>query len=480
MATLKKYLGASLRVDSRKRYGFPCLLSVKSLSSDGFKALKVVLAGMNSAGRAGKTAFNTGRAIAGPDRGAEYNKAIQKEWDRVGKALTQTSSRFAIPFLIECEVIGSKFQRRGEEESEWDVRARVVPYQGEGAEFRNAFCEAATFSLKGSAYARGGGSLYCEFEWTFYMNGKRLLSMADEYQGVVRIDIVKGEVQPPVMSGTKGLVSVVGSRREESLPIDLAAGSALTGEATRFATQSAVPAPGRRGDGAGGKWKPDSVKVREALRNYVADRYSLPLTDPRGQAWLNEVYTAQSPARWLLFIAHQTGQLYGSDGEAINLRDGLVQATVYRSDEQASALAENLKKVLDTAFQAFLVERAKTGRGLPDQRRPEAEKLFRRYDLQLRQLDKQLGAGVGRLDARALEARQALRQRIRDTAESALADVIRVEQGLAGSDRARREARNAPGDNSLEKFANYGIANLGAGSGMKNERPYNARWASGG
>ncbi|WP_405059647.1 hypothetical protein OG474_43915 [Kribbella sp. NBC_01505] len=451
VATLKQYSGGEPRVISHQRHRLAFMISVKSTLTLAAGTAAAVGATGRAVGRGPKTAFRVIHALLGGS--AEVGEVVGSEKERVEKAWEQSFDRFSIPFLIECEVIGVKYVRGRAAKTEWDLRARVVPYHGEGTKFRNFFCEPAVLGLKGNAY--GGAAPSCEFEWSFYANGKRLHAMATEHQGIITLK-ANGQAAP-VVSGTGGIIEEIPvADGVEELPVGVAPDADLVGpnatDAIRRAQFNGAVDPGT------GTWKPDRDRVLESFRKYAADQYAVSLADGEAQNRVEEVFAAQNPSRWLLFLSHQSGQLYMSK----TLRHQLKETKVYRSDEQAAALATTLKKLLDTAFETPIPRR--TGAAAAD----DAASVARRYHREIESLWRQY-------DRQTPSHREELKGRICEMAGTGLVEVIRAHRRLTGIVQARDEAENAPGDGRPAKFAEY-CRHIDGIPDFRGQPPYNKSW----
>jgi hypothetical protein len=292
--------------------------------------------------------------------------------------------------------------------------------------------------------------------------------MATEQQGRIRVSVEDG-VATATVAGNEALMSKPAALASEQLPFDGPATSVLSSGATATAIDVAHDS---RALERGVKWKPDRAKVREAFRRHIADRYAVSLTDAAGQALVNEIFAAQNPAKWLLFLSHQTGQLYTT----LTLRNKLKGSLVYRSDEQAAALANDLKKVLDTAFESFAGQRTATSRNLTDTEKTEdIKRLAVKYDQQIQLLHEQFKLlNNGR-------EKDALQERISQTAESALVELVRVNNKLSGVAQAQKLASKLapvagqPVAARLGKFANY-VDTLNGRPELVHKHPYDLGW----
>lgn len=464
IATLTKLSGGAPRVETRKRYLFPFAFRVRSMVSVATGTAGGLVSIADGMIRVPNAAFKTVSHLV---RGSSKRAAepAKKELVRIGKALKRPVSRFAIPFVVECEVITISYQRGGDRHHESDLRIRIAPYNQGSVRFRNYFCEKATFALKGSAAVGRNGRPHCDIEWSFYADGKRLRTMATEHQGSLRV-AYDGDWTCTVAGADAGLIEALTPPEPEDLPVDAPAGRSLTSKPLRKAIRGAGMSSERPGPG---KWKPDRATVREALRRHVADRYALPLADAPAQARVNEVFSVQSPARWLLFLAHQTGELYRTKSL---VRDNLAGSGVYRSDEQAAALAEELKKLLDDAFESFTAARH-TAAGQPlsrTARQAEVERIATSYDQQIQLLHLR----YNRSDD---VEKQLLVHQLTDTAYSGLVAVIRAHRGLTGLEQAKRAAdRYMPDLTELGRFAHYLDHQIPNGSTLHGTEPYSLQF----
>jgi hypothetical protein len=345
-------------------------------------------------------------------------EAAEKELAQLLRKLDKSETRVQIPLLLECEVVGLEYRLRDAPQQEYHIRSATIrPWHDAAFPYSNFFQEKANlqFSAHGSL-VEGTASSYVVFSWHFRSDGRRFRATGAEKQGDLRLTL-SGNGQPQLAAApAKSNINILDWQPAEILPVgavlNLGAKPAKPdkdSKSTRSDKEEAAGTPVRdrtnglvaakvadftdQAAGGRGLWNPDAGKALAALRRYVKDRYSVPISYAPAQLRVDMLFVRYSASQWVLFLGHHTGDLYDSSP----LLRKLTGAGVYRSDAEVADLVRRVDTDLDREFKSFFADRIKPFAGTNDQRKAKAQTLLDDYFEHLDGLVGQLpGAGADR------------------------------------------------------------------------------------